>query len=94
LTLPFRIFQEALINVARHSGADKVTVLFREEDGYLTLEVMDNGRGIKEDEMLGMKSLGILGMRERALVFGGELSISGEPGGGTPVVLKIPCGRE
>ncbi len=93
-TAVFRIFQEALTNVARHSGADKVTVLFREEEGYLYLEVMDNGRGITEGEMLGMKSLGILGMRERALVFGGELSISGEPGIGTTVILKIPGGRK
>jgi len=92
-TAVFRIFQEAMTNVARHSGADKVTILFREDAGYLYLEVMDNGRGITEPEVLGMKSLGILGMRERALVFGGELSISGEPGRGTTVVLKIPIGR-
>ncbi len=89
-TAVFRIFQEALTNVARHSGADQVTVLFREDGGYLYLEVMDNGRGITEGEILNMKSLGILGMKERALVFGGELSISSEPGGGTTVVLKIP----
>lgn len=89
-TAVFRIFQEALTNVARHSGADRVTVLFREEGGYYFLDVMDNGRGIRENEILGMKSLGILGMKERSLVLGGELSISGEPGKGTTVVLKIP----
>jgi len=71
-----------------------VTVLFREDGGYLYLEVMDNGRGITKGEILNVKSLGILGMRERALVFGGKLSISGEPGRGITVVLKIPRGRE
>jgi len=89
-TAVFRIFQETLTNVARHSGATKVTVLLREEDGSISLEIRDNGRGITEGEILSTKSLGILGMKERALVFGGELRISGEPGGGTAVILKIP----
>jgi len=92
----FRIFQETLTNVARHSGATKVTVLLREgerslfEDGSFFLEIRDNGRGITEGEILDTKSLGILGMSERALVFGGDLRISGEPDSGTTVVLKIP----
>jgi len=66
----FRIFQESLTNVARHSGATKVTALLREEDGDLFLEIRDNGRGITGGEILDAKSLGILGMKERALVFG------------------------
>ena len=95
-TAVFRIFQEALANVARHSGATKVTVVLREddgtlfEDGRLVLEIRDNGRGITEGEILDTRSLGILGMRERSLVFGGELRISGEPDSGTTVILKIP----
>jgi signal transduction histidine kinase len=76
--------------VARHSGATKVTVLLREEDRTLFLEVRDNGRGITKNQILDAKSLGLLGMRERALVFGGELWISGEPDNGTTVILKIP----
>lgn len=89
-TAVFRVFQEALTNVSRHAGADRVTVLFGEEAGYFHLDVMDDGRGITEREILDIESLGILGMKERALVFGGELSIHGEPGRGTAVTLKIP----
>lgn len=93
----FRIFQEMLINVIRHSGATKVVVVLRKDDERdlfgdenLVLEIRDNGRGITEEEILDKKSLGLLGMKERAMAFGGEFSIRGEPGGGTTVVLKIP----
>jgi two-component system sensor histidine kinase UhpB len=92
----FRIFQEALTNVARHSRATKVAVVLRESerslfgDESLVLEIRDNGRGITEEEVLNQESLGLLGMKERVLAFGGELSIHGEPGGGTTLILKIP----
>jgi PAS domain S-box-containing protein len=92
----FRIFQEALTNLARHSEATKVAVAFREDerslfgDESLILEIRDNGRGITDEEILNPESLGLLGMKERVLVFGGELSIRGEPGVGTTLVLKIP----
>ncbi len=92
----FRIFQEALTNVARHSRATKVAVVLREGerslfgDKSLVLEIRDNGRGITEEEILNSESLGLLGMKERVLAFGGELSIRGEPGGGTVLVLQIP----
>jgi len=93
----FRIFQETLTNVIRHSGATKVVIILREDDERslfgdenLVLEIRDNGRGITEEEILNKESLGLLGMKERAMVFGGEFSIRGEPGGGTTVVLKIP----
>jgi len=92
----FRIFQEALTNVGRHSGATKVVAVLRESerslfgDESLVLEIRDNGRGITEEEILNPESLGLLGMKERVLAFGGDLSICGEPGGGTALVLKIP----
>jgi signal transduction histidine kinase len=92
----FRIFQEALTNVARHARATKVAVVLRESerslfgDESLVLEIRDNGRGITEEEVLNQESLGLLGMKERVLAFGGELSIHGEPGGGTTLILKIP----
>jgi PAS domain S-box-containing protein len=92
----FRIFQEALTNVMRHSQATKVVVVLREDerslfgDESLVLEIRDNGRGITEEEILNPESLGLLGMKERVLTFGGESSIRGEPGGGTSLILKIP----
>jgi PAS domain S-box-containing protein len=91
----FRIFQEALTNVARHSRATKVVVVLREGerslfgDESLVLEIRDNGRGITEEEILNPESLGLLGMKERVLAFGGELSIRGKPGGGTALILQI-----
>jgi signal transduction histidine kinase len=92
----FRIFQEALTNVARHSRATKVTVFLREGerslfgDESLVLEIRDNGRGITQEEILNPESLGLFGMKERVLAFGGEISIRGEPGGGSALVLQIP----
>jgi PAS domain S-box-containing protein len=95
----FRIFQETLTNVARHARATKVVVVLREGErslfGYetLVLEIRDNGKGITEEEILNPESLGLLGMKERVLTFGGNLSIRGKPGGGTTLVLKIPRKR-
>jgi PAS domain S-box-containing protein len=89
-TAAFRILQEALTNVARHAGATKVTVDLRELDGELTLMVEDNGRGIKSCEITDKKSLGLLGMRERAHLLGGEIEIRGLEGKGTTVAMRIP----
>jgi signal transduction histidine kinase len=58
--------------------------------GDLLLRVRDNGRGISEDEALRSKSLGLVGMRERALLFGGAVSIEGKKGKGTTVILRLP----
>ncbi len=92
-TAVFRIFQETLTNVARHAHASEVKVRLAEENGDLTLEVHDNGRGIGEDELANASSLGILGMRERALLLGGTLTITGQPGKGTTVRIRIPEAR-
>jgi signal transduction histidine kinase len=89
-TAIFRIFQETLTNVARHADASEVRVRLAREDGELTLEVHDNGKGISEDILASGKSLGILGMRERAMLLGGELTISGPAGNGTTVKVRIP----
>ena len=89
-TTVFRIFQEALTNAARHSNATGVTVNLREEVGYLKLEVKDNGRGITGEELSDSKSLGFVGMRERALILGGSVSVNGAPGSGTTIKLVIP----
>ena len=87
-TAVFRIFQEILTNVARHAGATKVRVRLVERDGDITLVVTDNGRGITEGQEV--KSLGILGMRERALLFGGAVAISAAPRKGTTVTVTVP----
>ncbi len=89
-TALFRIFQETMTNVARHSGATQVKIGLREERGGLALEVCDNGQGIGPDQVSASTSLGILGMRERALLLGGDFSISGDPGTGTVVRVRIP----
>jgi two-component system, NarL family, sensor histidine kinase UhpB len=85
----YRVAQEALSNAARHSGASRVTVsLRRREDGGVELDVADDGRGFAFDESEG--GLGIAGMRERALLIGGELTIESRPGRGTTVHLTVP----
>lgn len=86
----FRIFQETLTNVARHAHASETEVRLSRDNGDLTLEVHDNGGGIPKDKLSNGESLGILGMRERARLLGGELTISGEPGAGTTVRVRIP----
>jgi PAS domain S-box-containing protein len=89
-TAVFRILQETLTNVARHARASEVDVRLARENGVLTLEVHDNGQGIPDDKLSSGKSLGILGMRERALLLGGETTICGSSGKGTTVRVQIP----
>jgi PAS domain S-box-containing protein len=86
----FRTFQETLTNVARHADATQVDVRLDKENGNLILEVRDNGKSISEEQLSAKTSLGILGMRERVLVFGGTLTIGGIPGVGTTVRVLIP----
>lgn len=86
----FRIFQELLTNVARHSGATEVTVVLNRVDYEVLLEVSDNGRGIRISEINRPVSLGILGMEERAARMGGSIVFRGEPGRGTTVHVTIP----
>ena len=89
-TALFRIFQEALTNVARHSGATEVHVHFHADADSSTLEVEDNGKGIEKEKIMSNESLGFLGMRERAQMFGGRITVTGTPGIGTKVTVDIP----
>ena len=89
-TATFRIFQEMLTNVARHAAATRVEISLKVDSRMLTLEVQDNGKGIAEGTMRGPKSLGLLGMRERAALLGGDMRIAGKPGEGTKVTVSIP----
>jgi signal transduction histidine kinase len=88
-TALFRIFQEALTNVVRHAGATEVHVRFHADADSSTLEVEDNGIGIEKEQVLSLKSLGLLGMRERAEIFGGRITVTGTPGIGTTVAVEI-----
>ena len=89
-TALFRIFQESLTNVARHANATAVKVSLIRQNGSLVLQVRDNGRGITEKEINDPHSIGLLGMQERAHIFGGQVSVSGLPGRGTTVTVTIP----
>ena len=93
-TAAFRIFQETLTNVARHANTSRVEVGLNDHDGSLILEVRDRGKGITKRKVSSPQSLGILGMRERALLLGGEFQIRGIPGKGTTVTVKIPFRRK
>jgi len=85
----FRIFQEALTNIAKHAGATRVTVTLRRERRHLLLTIRDNGRGIQPADRLKPQSFGLRSMSERAHALGGTLALSGAPGGGTMVAIKI-----
>lgn len=92
-TVYFRIFQETLTNVIRHAKATRVEVKLVEEGTQLVLSIKDNGRGISEEDMAGAKSNGLVGMRERAMLVHGDLTLQGAPGQGTTVTLRAPLDR-
>ncbi|HZQ47684.1 MAG TPA: ATP-binding protein [Verrucomicrobiae bacterium] len=92
-TALFRILQEILTNAARHAHATEVVVAMKTTGTNILLEVKDNGRGITEVEKIGAKSLGLLGMRERAFILGGEMNIQGAPGEGTTVSVLMPLSQ-
>lgn len=93
-TVFFRIFQETLTNIIRHAKATRVDVRLSEENGKLVLTVKDNGRGITEEEIANTRSIGLVGMRERAGLIGGELSLQGAPGQGTTVTVRVPLRKK
>ena len=86
----FRIIQEALTNVTRHSKATRVHVSVRRAGAVIILAVADNGVGFAPDSLSGIRSLGLVGMRERALACGGTLMVQGKPGEGTAIIVTIP----
>ena len=86
----YRIVQEVFVNMFRHSGCTEITLDLRFSNGRAVLRVADNGKGITRDEIGSSDSIGIMGMKERALSLGGELAIEGVPGRGTTVTLAFP----
>ncbi len=89
-TVFFRIYQEALTNIIRHAKASRVEVRLAAEDGALVLAVKDDGRGISEEEIANTRSIGLVGMRERAMLIGGEIALQGVPDKGTTMTLRVP----
>lgn len=85
----FRILQESLTNVARHSGAQKATIALLQKENNLILTIKDDGKGF-DAENTKKKTLGLLGMKERTLMIGGEYKITGAPGLGTTVEVTVP----
>ena len=93
-TALFRIFQEILTNISRHARASNVTCSFKTTVDELTLKVSDDGKGFNPAKLSDRKSLGLLGMRERAVLFSGRLEIQSTTGKGTTVAVHIPLGRD
>jgi signal transduction histidine kinase len=90
----YRILQEALTNVVRHAGAQRVVVRLELAQQAAILTVHDDGHGVTPAQVESGTALGVLGMRERALLFGGGVTVVGEPGTGTTVTVHIPLGGE
>jgi two-component system, NarL family, sensor histidine kinase UhpB len=101
LTLPadesinlFRIAQEAVSNIVRHAGARHVVIVLRQEGELVRLSVEDDGRGFDVqrtlDQALRTQRLGLLGIHERAQLFGGSATVTSEPGQGTRIAVSFP----
>jgi signal transduction histidine kinase len=86
----YRIAQECLHNISKHSGADKVDVTLEHTPRRIRLIVKDNGRGFVPSEVIRKGGLGLLSMEERALSIRGRLSVNSTPGVGTEIRLTIP----
>ena len=90
----FRVVQEAVTNVIRHSGAKRATVTVQRDNGELELQVGDDGRGFDVrdtiDRAAAGKALGLLGMQERVGALGGEFTLSSVPGKGTKIRARLP----
>ena len=89
-TALYRIMQEVLTNIARHSGATHVEFRFHAQNGWIYVDVEDNGRGITPAQIEDETSLGLMGVRERAIALGGDVVITGKAGVGTHVAVRIP----
>jgi PAS domain S-box-containing protein len=89
-TAVFRIVQESLTNVARHSGATRARVHLDEAGDELCLVIEDNGRGIAHESTSSPTSFGLQGMKEHTIQLGGDIRIHGRPGQGTTITVRIP----
>jgi signal transduction histidine kinase len=90
-TAVYRIAQEAMNNAVKHSGAESLKLDVTEQDGYVTVRIEDAGRGFDPDETAD--GFGLLGMRERVELLGGEFGVSSAPDAGTTVIARLPARR-
>ena len=90
----FRIFQESLTNIARHSGAQNVTVSLQHREDFTILSIRDDGKGFEQEKIGNKKTLGILGMKERSAMMGGTYETISLPGQGTAVIVSVPLKPE
>jgi signal transduction histidine kinase len=90
----FRIFQEALTNIARHTNATRVSIRLTKKADKVVLRVKDNGRGISPEQISSLNSLGLIGMRERAHYWEGEVRIKGIQNKGTEIIATIPLNKK
>ena len=86
----FRVFQEALTNIARHAKASEVESVIEKNDKHIFLRIKDNGVGFKMHQSKNSNTLGLVGMRERAIMLGGQLKIESKVDNGTEITLEIP----
>jgi signal transduction histidine kinase len=86
----FRIYQETLTNVARHSKATHVRVSMHNKDDNIVFQIRDNGIGIEESHLSSPRSFGLMGIRERAVALGGDVEIIGIQTKGTTLTVSIP----
>jgi signal transduction histidine kinase len=90
----FRIFQESVTNVVRHSEANQVSIEVLHEGGQLVMKIQDNGVGIQKDKINDSNSIGLIGIRERVRSWEGEVQFLGTDGKGTTVEIRIPIARK
>ena len=88
----YRIVQESLSNVVRHSGADRARITVRAEEGRVRALVEDEGRGFSQARVTeDGGGLGLVGMQERAVMLGGQVKVESKPGEGTRVKIELPA---
>jgi PAS domain S-box-containing protein len=93
-TAVFRVLQESLTNIAKHAGASQVEATLERGEGTVILTVRDNGRGFRPADPRKEGSYGLVGLRERAFLLGGDIRIESEPGRGTYVEMRMPMGEQ
>jgi signal transduction histidine kinase len=86
----YRVLQESLTNIGRHAKAQNAWVILGASGNWVQLEVEDDGRGIRDEDLSRTRSLGLKGIRERVLYLGGSVEVGRAPRGGSRVLVRLP----